>query len=109
MYRFRPGGPGTEKPPGNHVENFPLGLTYLDFLARYANDGQKLRWRQMHEQVRLTESQRALLAGFRRRMNVFCLTGAWCGDCINQCPIFEHFAAATPTVQVRYFDRDEHA
>jgi hypothetical protein len=28
---------------------------------------------------------------------------------VNQCPIFDHFAAATPSVQVRYFDRDEHA
>src|SRR6185295_745245 len=32
--------------------------------------------------------------------------GAWCGDCINQCPIFDHFAAATPTIQLRFLDRD---
>src|SRR5438105_2155369 len=63
----------------------------------------------MHEQVRLTAPQRELLAGFRRTMNVLCLAGAWCGDCINQCPIFEHFAAVTPTINVRYIDRDEHA
>jgi hypothetical protein len=63
----------------------------------------------MHEQVRLTAPQRELLATFRRPMNVLCLAGAWCGDCINQCPIFEHFAAATPTIRVRYIDRDEHA
>ncbi|MBV9126073.1 MAG: thioredoxin family protein, partial [Planctomycetes bacterium] len=37
------------------------------------------------------------------------LAGAWCGDCIRQCPIFEHFAAAAPGIQVRYLDRDEHA
>src|SRR5260370_36891497 len=88
---------------------FEQGLTYNDFLARYANEGQKERWRQVHAQVVLTPAQRQLLAGFRRQMNVLCLAGAWCGDCINQCPIFEHFAAAAPVIRVRYLDRDEHA
>jgi hypothetical protein len=93
----------------NLFDKFPLGLSYVDFLDRFANDGQKIRWRQMHEQVRLTAPQRELLAGFRRTMNVLGLAGAWCGDCINQCPIFDHFAAVTPTINVRYLDRDEHA
>jgi thiol-disulfide isomerase/thioredoxin len=84
-------------------------LGYADFLARYANDGQKQRWRQVHEQVALTQAQRDLLASFTRDMNVLCLAGAWCGDCINQCPAFEHFAAAAPLIRVRYLDRDEHA
>jgi hypothetical protein len=93
----------------NLFDKFQVGLPYATFLERYANDGQKQRWRQVHEQVRLTGAQRQLLAGFRRTMNVLCLAGAWCGDCINQCPIFEHFAAAAPGIQVRYLDRDEHA
>src|SRR5262249_20240493 len=83
--------------------------TYADFIDRYANDGQKQRWKQMHEQVRLTTEQRTLLASFTRDMPIVCLAGAWCGDCINQCPFFDHFAAAAPVVRVRYLDRDEHA
>src|SRR5262249_20382175 len=79
------------------------------FLARYANEGQKQRWRQVHEQITLTPAQRELLASFRRETPVLCLAGAWCGDCINQCPIFEHFAAAAPVIRVRYLDRDDHA
>src|SRR5437667_12221682 len=93
----------------NLFDKFRLGLPYADFIARYANDGQKQRWRQVHEQVALTPAQRELLAAFRRTMNVLCLAGAWCGDCINQCPIFEHFAAAASVVRVHYLDRDEHA
>ena len=93
----------------NLFDKFQLGLSYEDFLARYANDVQKQRWRQVHGQVALTREQRDLLASFRREMNVLCLAGAWCGDCINQCPIFEHFAAAAPVIRVRYLDRDEHA
>lgn len=93
----------------NLFDQFQSGLPYTDFLARYANEVQKQRWRQVHEQVALTASQRELLGSFRRTMNVLCLAGAWCGDCINQCPIFEHFAAATPVLTVRYLDRDDHA
>jgi hypothetical protein len=92
----------------NLFDKFPQGLSYDDFLARYANDGQKQRWRQVHEQVALTEAQRQLLGSFQRTMPVLCLAGAWCGDCVNQCPIFEHFARAAPVIQPRFFDRDEH-
>lgn len=90
-------------------EKYSQGLAYADFLARYADEGQQRRWRQVHEQVVLTPLQRDLLGTFTRRMNVLCLAGAWCGDCIGQCPIFEQFAQAAPVVQVRYLDRDEHA
>ena len=93
----------------NLFEKFRLGQGYADFIARYANEGQKQRWRQVHEQVALTDAQRQLLAAFRRTVNVLCLAGAWCGDCIGQCPAFEHFAAAAPVIRVRYLDRDEHA
>jgi hypothetical protein len=92
----------------NLFEKFPEGLPYADFLARYANDGQKQRWHKVHEQVTLTPAQKELLTGFRRTTNVLCLAGAWCGDCINQCPIFEHFTAAAPVLRVRYLDRDAH-
>jgi hypothetical protein len=90
-------------------EQYQAGLSYADFLARYANDGQKQRWRQVYEQVALTDAQRRLLGSFVRAMPVLCLAGAWCGDCINQCPVFEHFAAAAPDIRVRYLDRDDHA
>src|SRR5438067_9550245 len=93
----------------NPFEKFQQGLPYEAFLARYANENQKERWRQLHAQVSLTGPQRELLGSFRRKMNILCLAGAWCGDCINQCPIFEHFAAAAPVIEVRYLDRDDHA
>jgi hypothetical protein len=90
-------------------DKFGQGLPYADFIGKYANEGQKQRWRQFHEQMKLTPAQTELLGSFRRTMNALCLAGAWCGDCINQCPIFEHFAAAAPVIKMRYLDRDEHA
>lgn len=93
----------------NLFDKYQQGLTYAAFIERYANDAQKQRWRQVHEQIALAPVQKDLLGSFTRAMPVLCLAGAWCGDCINQCPIYEHFAAAAPGIQVRYLDRDEHA
>jgi hypothetical protein len=93
----------------NLFEKFQSGLTYEDFLVRYANEGQKQRWKQVYDNVVLKAEQKQLLESFQRCMNVLCLAGAWCGDCINQCPIFQHFAQAASVLQVRYLDRDDHA
>src|SRR5688572_8584254 len=93
----------------NLFQKFQTGLPYADFIERYATDVQKDRWRQVHGQVALTPDQKNLLASFTRKMPVLVLAGAWCGDCINQCPIYERFAAANPVIQTRYLDRDEHA
>lgn len=84
------------------------GLRYGEFLDRYASPDQRERWNDFHAHVLLTAAQRELLASFQRRMPVLVLAGTWCGDCVNQCPIFEHFAAACPALDVRYFDRDAH-
>jgi len=93
----------------NLYEKYQLGLPYQDFLQRYGTDAHRDRWKQLHAQIALTDAQKTLLKSFKRTMPVLCLAGAWCGDCINQCPIFEHFAALAPMIQVRYLDRDEHA
>jgi hypothetical protein len=94
--------------PMNLFEKYQQGLRYDEFLDRYATEVHKQRWRDLHAQVTLTQPQRDLLASFRRQMPVLCLAGAWCGDCVNQCPIFEYFAAAAPAIQVRFLDRDTH-
>jgi len=60
----------------------------------------------MHGRFSLTVEQRQLLAGFARSMPVLCLAGAWCGDCINQCPAFDHFARAATRIDLRFLDRD---
>lgn len=92
----------------NLYEKFQQGLSYSDFLARYGTDVHRGRWEKAHAQVALTSAQRQLLAAFTRRMPVLCLAGAWCGDCVNQCPIFDHFAQAAPAIELRFLDRDDH-
>ena len=88
--------------------SYQAAQTYADFLVRYARAGEKHSWQQVYQQVRLTDAQRELLQSFTRKMPVLCLAGTWCPDCHGQCPIFEHFAAVAPGIQVRYLDRDDH-
>jgi thiol-disulfide isomerase/thioredoxin len=85
---------------------FAQALPYLAFLDKYASPAHRARWDSMHERIQLDDAQRALLGGFVRRMPVLVLNGAWCGDCINQVPILDHFARSSPAIDLRLLDRD---
>jgi thiol-disulfide isomerase/thioredoxin len=85
---------------------FAEALSYQSFLDQYASPHQRTRWDAMHERYSLTNSQQSLLEGFVRLMPVLCVVGAWCGDCINQCPVFDHFARAATNIDLRFIDRD---
>jgi hypothetical protein len=86
--------------------NFADALPYTEFLDRYATPHHRARWDAMHARIRLGTEQTALLGSFTRSMPVLVLNGAWCGDCISQCPIFEHFARLSPAIALRFLDRD---
>lgn len=85
---------------------FQSALSCEEFLSKHGSDEHRRRWADFHSRVRLTPVQIGLLGSFTREMNVLVLAGAWCGDCVQQCPIFEHFAAAASAIKVRYIDRD---
>ncbi|MEM7229069.1 MAG: thioredoxin family protein [Planctomycetota bacterium] len=83
------------------------GLTYQDYLA---TDSVKAEpWQSIHEQVALSEDHRRLLDTFTRSMNVICVSGIWCGDCVQQGPLLQHIADASPIINLRWLDRDEHS
>lgn len=89
-------------------ERFPQGLSYSDFLDQHGTPEHRRRWNELYDRVRLTPAQIELLAGFRRQMKVLVLAGAWCGDCVHQCPILERFSQNSSVLEIRYFDRDAH-
>jgi hypothetical protein len=92
----------------DYAAKFDAGLKYRAFLETHGTEEHRRRWAGVYEAVELTAAQRDLLSGFKRHMKVLCLAGAWCGDCVNQCPIFERFAEATRRLDIRYYDRDVH-
>lgn len=85
---------------------FATALPYSQFLDRHATPEQRARWDAFHARVTLTGPQKSLLASFTRRIPVLVLAGAWCGDCVNQCPIFAHFAATSSCIDLRLLERD---
>ena len=92
----------------NLFPSFSAALPLPEFLAKYGSPTDRPRWERALAETKLTDAQRQLLGGFTRQTNVLVLAGAWCGDCISQCPIFERIAEAAPVVRTRYLDRDEH-
>lgn len=85
---------------------FDQGLEYSQFLENHGTPGDRDRWQLVYNSVTLTDAQLALFRRFEREMHVLCMAGAWCGDCVAQCPIWQHFAKASDRVVLRFIDRD---
>lgn len=86
---------------------FDAGLAFDDYVAT-GDDDKQSKWKGFHARCALTDAQRTLISGFERRMPVLVLSGLWCGDCVQQCPMFERIAAASEKIELRFVDRDEH-
>ena len=47
------------------------------------------------------------MAGFTRDINILIVSGIWCGDCVQQCPLLQRIAEGNPNhIHVRLVDRD---
>lgn len=83
-------------------------LGWPDYLAS-ATDDQRAAWQKVYDQIELTQAQQALLGSFVREMNVIVVSGAWCGDCVRQGPMFQKIAEASGgKISLKWVDRDEH-
>ncbi len=86
---------------------FDAGLDWESYLATNPDKGAD--WRTIYEQLGLSDAQRRLVEGFTRRVNALCVSGIWCGDCVQQGPLIQRIAEASPAIDLRWLDRDEHA
>lgn len=88
---------------------FDHALGYEAYVAS-GKPNEQTNWQAFHARVALTEPQRTLLAGFTRRVHALCVSGTWCGDCVQQCPMYDHIArASSGNVDLRFVDRDARA
>jgi len=90
----------------NFQDKFKSGLSYSQFLEQFGSPSDRQKWAGVHEIVKLTAAQAELVSGFTREMKVLVMAGAWCGDCVSQCPIFDHISVANPKIEFSYVDRD---
>ena len=90
-------------------QKFSAALSYEKYLST-GTDEQQRRWRQVYDACRLTDDQRRLISSFTRHMKILIVSGIWCGDCVQQCPLIERIAQANPQkIDLRLLDRDIHA
>jgi thiol-disulfide isomerase/thioredoxin len=90
-------------------EEFSKALEYAAYLET-GTEQQRQRWKQVYDAARLTGAQESLLRGFVRQMNLLIVSGIWCGDCVQQCPLIARIAEANPEkIRLRLVDRDVHA
>jgi thiol-disulfide isomerase/thioredoxin len=88
---------------------FEASLPY-DQYVRSGTDAQYDNWKKVYDQVKLTADQQKLVGSFVRQINVLVMSGIWCGDCVQQCPIIERIGEANPQkIAIRWADRDIHA
>ena len=90
------------------AEKFSAALPY----DRYVSTGtpeQQRRWKQVYDVASLNPSQKQLVGGFVRDLKVLVVSGIWCGDCVQQCPLLQRIAEGNPArIDLRLVDRDEH-
>jgi thiol-disulfide isomerase/thioredoxin len=87
---------------------FAAALPYDRYVASGTAEQQR-RWQQVYDLARLAPAQAGRVAGFARDMKVLVVSGIWCGDCVQQCPLLARIAEANPArLDLRLVDRDEH-
>ena len=92
--------------PEFYRAKFEPALSYQAYVATGKLE-QQINWNNAHARVHLSDPQRALIAGFTRRMPVLVISGTWCGDCVQQCPMLDHIARANlKAIDLRFLDRD---
>lgn len=88
-------------------KKFAPALPYGRYLATGTAEQQR-RWTQVHDASGLTPEQARLVSGFTRDMKVLVVSGIWCGDCVQQCPLMQRIGAANPSrIDLRLLDRDQ--
>ena len=86
-------------------DRFDSGLPY-DRYVQTGTDEQRRRWNQVYDAARLTDAQSQLVGGFVRAMKILILSGVWCSDCVEQCPLIYRIAEANPgKIDLRFIER----
>src|SRR3984893_11988612 len=89
-------------------DKFAAALPY-DRYVLTGTEEQQRRWKQVYDVANLTDRQKEVAGGFTREMKVLIVSGIWCGDCVQQCPLLQRIAEANEArIQLRLVDRDQH-
>ena len=90
------------------AERFSAALPYAEYVQTGTPEQQR-RWQQVYDAAKLDAAQSSLVGGFVRSMKILVVSGIWCGDCVQQCPLLQRIAEAAPkAIDLTLVDRDQH-
>jgi len=88
-----------------YKEKFSKGLDYKSYMNT-SKEHEQSRWQAVYDLVKLNDDQKDLLKSWTRKVNVLCMSGSFCGDCVRQGPIIQRIAEASKVIDLRFIDRD---
>ena len=87
------------------AEKFDKALPYRAYVHTGSAEQQRL---ETGGESPIFPAQKQLVAGFQRNMRVLIVSGIWCGDCVQQCPLLHRIAEANSSrIDLRLLDRDQ--
>lgn len=89
-----------------YKSTFNSGKNFKDYL-KTANKSQAERWSAYVNRIKVTEEQSSRLKSFTRKMNLICISGIWCGDCMRQVPMLNAISETQDLIELRIFDNQE--
>jgi thiol-disulfide isomerase/thioredoxin len=89
-------------------DQFASALPY-DRYVQTGTDEQQRRWKQVYDPAQLADAQKELVHGFVRQLKILIVSGIWCGDCVQQCPLIQRIAETNADkIDLRLLERDQH-
>ena len=87
-------------------EEFGKALAYGDYIDASPEE-HRSKWQAMAPQIALPDEGRKVVETFTRKLNVLCLSGVWCGDCVRQGPMLEAIAGVNDAVDLRFVEKED--
>lgn len=84
---------------------FGKALPYRAYLDA-GPEGHRAKWLDMERKIIIPEEQRSIIRQLtNRKINVLCLSGIWCGDCVRQGPMLQKISELAPSIDLRFTER----
>ena len=98
--------------PATFKVAFDAALPYEKYITS-GSEAHQRDWRSFERLARdeasLTTEQRSLVGDFSRKLNILVISGLWCGDCAQQCPLLHIITERVEQLlDLRFVDRDQH-
>ena len=87
-------------------ERFQQGMTFQQYLDQMKTNNE--RFLQYLREVKIRPEDRQALERFGKPLKIMVITEDWCGDALQNFPVFAKLVDGLPNVEMRVFLRDQH-